>query len=53
MLMREVPIGAIVFLDEAMNDERTLEQRETYYRRNSETTYVRLWPRSGRSINHV
>ncbi len=42
MLMKVAPIGKMVFVEEAVDDERTHEIRETYYVRNSDNTYLRL-----------
>ncbi len=41
MLMKDAPIGKMVFVEEAVDDERTHEIRETYYVRNSDNTYSR------------
>lgn len=41
MLMRDVEIGAMVFLVENMDDGRRREIRETYYCRSSENSYRR------------
>ena len=40
-LMKDAPIGELVFVEEAMNDEKLSEMRETFYRRVSETMYRR------------
>ena len=42
MLMRDVEIGAVVFLEEKMDDERSHEVRETFYRRTRPNSYHRL-----------
>lgn len=39
--MRDVEIGAMVFLEEKMDDERSHEVRETFYRRTGDATYRR------------